>query len=76
MQKKLYEIFTEINPEILNHKNADLIAEGVIDSFDVSTLIIEIEAAFGFEFSIDELVSENFSSVSVIEQLVSRKIED
>jgi acyl carrier protein len=51
----------------------DLLATGVIDSHGVMELVQFLEERFGVSIGDDELVPENFQSLSRIEELVASK---
>ena len=54
-------------------KNIDsqsLITDGLLDSFDIISLITELEEAFDIEIDPEDVVSENFESVDAITALV------
>jgi len=52
-----------------------LIDDSVIDSFDIITLIAEIDDRIGVTIPAEELIPENFNSYAAISALVSR-LED
>lgn len=51
-----------------------LIASGVIDSMGIINLLGFVEEKFSIEISSDELLPENFETLSTITDLVNRKI--
>ncbi len=51
-----------------------LIEQGIVDSSGIMSLISFLEEKFSIEILGDELVPENFESVSTISLLVNRKI--
>ena len=51
-----------------------LIASGVIDSMGIINLLGFVEEKFSIEISSDELLPENFETLSTITNLVNRKI--
>ena len=66
MTQQFIDILTSINPSIFDDENADLFADGIIDSFDVMRIIAELERVFAIEFSIEEVSPENFASAKSI----------
>jgi len=50
----------------------ELIDDGLLESFDVITLIAEIEDQFGIEIPAEEIVPENFNSAEGIWNLCER----
>lgn len=74
MLEKIYEVLGTINGETCHAgENEDLLEAGLIDSFDIVTLVAELEAAFHIEIDGEEITEENFSTVSRIVELVKRK---
>jgi acyl carrier protein len=52
---------------------ADPLASGRLDSVEIEQLVVHLEEEFGVAFTDDELVTENFSALSVLAALVDRK---
>ena len=53
--------------------DSPLMEAGVIDSMGVFHLISFLESEFGIEVQDDDLVPDNFATISNIEQLVARR---
>ena len=68
---KLLEILEDLNPDV-DYKSKKLIDDGIIDSFDVISLVADIDDEFGVSISADELVPENFNSIEAIWQLIEK----
>ena len=51
----------------------DALAQGLLDSLAIEQLIAFLEARFGFTFSDEELVPENFESVAALAHFVDEK---
>ena len=49
-----------------------LIDDGILDSFDVVSIISEIDDAFGVQVRINELDPENFNSIESIWELIQK----
>jgi len=74
MQEKIIKILTDIRPEFdFNQKDVNFIEEGMLDSFDLVTLISELDETFGISITGVDIVPENFSSVEKIENLLKSK---
>ena len=71
----LLEILQEMHDDIdfMTHKT--LIDDKVIDSFDIITLIAEIDDRIGVTIPAEELIPENFNSFDAINALITR-LED
>lgn len=70
--EKLLSILREVNPGIDFEKEKALIDGGILDSFDIVTLVAEIDDAFGVEIPAEALVPENFNSAKAIFALIRR----
>lgn len=70
MKEKIIEIIEDITGEVVE-EDTDLIEEGILDSFDIVSLILELEEAFDVKIDVAELLPENFKSVNTIENLIS-----
>ena len=68
----LMEVLSALKPEIDFEREKELIDEGLLESFDVITLIAEIEEQFGIEIPAEEIVPENFNSAEGIYGLIQR----
>lgn len=64
------EILKGIRPDVDFENETALIDDGILDSFDVVSIISELDDAFGVQVRINELDPENFNSVEAIWQLV------
>lgn len=70
MREQILEILYEVDERI--EEGIDLIEEGIINSFVIVNIIMELEDAFGIEIDAEEVVAENFESVEKIIQLVEK----
>jgi len=72
----LLEILQEMHDDIDFLTHETLIDDNVIDSFDIITLIAEIDDRIGVTIPADELIPENFNSYDAINKLINRLSED
>ena len=70
--EELMEILEALKPEIDFAAEQELIDDGVLESFDVITLIAEIEDQMGIEIPAEEIVPENFNSAEDIWRLCEK----
>ena len=68
--EKLLEILKNIRPDVDFENETALIDDGYLDSFDVVSIISEIDDAFGVQIRINELDPENFNSAEAIWSLI------
>lgn len=64
------QILQEIRPDVDFENETALIDDGILDSFDVVSIISEIDDAFDVQIRITELDPENFNSVESIWNLI------
>ena len=69
--EKLLKILTEVRPDIEFENEKKLMDEGVLDSFDVVSIISELNDAFDINIRVNHLTPENFNSVEAIMALVT-----
>lgn len=70
--EKLLEILKSIRPDINFTKENKLIDEGILDSFDVVSIISELNDEFNISIRVTELLPENFNSVENIYNMCIR----
>ncbi len=51
-----------------------LIESGIIDSLGIMTLLVFLEEKFSLQISGDELIPENFGSITAISDLIDRQL--
>ena len=72
---QLLEILQDMHPDVDFETHTTLIDDKVIDSFDVITLVAEINDQMDIAIPAEELVPENFNSYAALKALITR-IED
>ncbi len=68
--EQLLELLKGIRPDVDFANETALIDDGILDSFDVVSIISELDDAFGVQVRINELDPENFNSIEAIWNLV------
>ena len=68
--EKLMNILKELRPEVDFANEQKLIDNAILDSFDMVSLIGEINEAFDVEISFDEIEPENFNSAERISKMI------
>lgn len=68
--EKLLELLKGIRPDVDFENETTLIDDGILDSFDVVSIISELDDAFGVQVRITELDPENFNSAESIWNLI------
>jgi acyl carrier protein len=66
------EILKDIRPESDFSKSKDFILDGMLDSFDVVTLVAALDQAFSISIDGTEVVPENFRNIDAIRALLEK----
>lgn len=75
--EKLYKILEETRADIDFRNSSDkLIDDGILDSFDLITIVGEISEAFNIDISVSELLPENFNSPEAMMAMIQRIQEE
>ena len=72
MNNLIIEILSSLRPEFDFTQDVDFIEEGMLDSYDVVSLVDEFENRFGFRIDGLDILPENFSSVDRIAALLKK----
>ena len=73
---ELLEILEDIKPNVDFKTCTDLIDGGYLDSFDILSIVSELNDAFGVEISPVDIVPGNFNSADALWKLVQRLGDD
>lgn len=63
---------SEIRPDVDFKKETQLIDGDILDSFDVISIVSEVNDRFGIEINVNDLVPENFNSAEALYRLIVR----
>lgn len=74
--QELIAILEGLHPEVDFQTEDKLIDGKILDSFDIVTLVAEINAAFDVAIPAEELVPENFNSAAALWSLIERLDEE
>lgn len=70
--KKLLEILEDVKPGVDFESSQNMIEEGLIDSFDMINIIANINEKFDIDFSVAEIIPENFETVKSLYDTIER----
>ena len=73
---ELIEILENLHPEVDFDTCTTLIDDKILDSFDIVTLVAEIDAEFDVAIPAEELVPENFNSASALYALIEKLLDE
>lgn len=72
MRETLMGILKDLRPEVEFEKETALIDGGILDSFDIVSLVGGLNDAFDIEIQVEDLLPENFNSVDNMLELVAK----
>jgi acyl carrier protein len=72
----LLNILSEIHPEVDFETEEHLIDNKILDSFDIVTLVAEIDSEYDVAIPAEELLPENFNSAKALYALIERLMEE
>ena len=70
--KELIEILENLHPEVDFATCTTLIDDKILDSFDIISVISEINEEFDVVIPAEEIIPENFNSAQALYDLVTR----
>ena len=74
MRDHILEILTDIRPDIDFEKETKLIDDKILESFDIITIVGELNDAFDIEIGPKELIAENFNSLDALTEMVDELV--
>ncbi|HHU79434.1 MAG TPA: acyl carrier protein [Clostridiales bacterium] len=72
----LLEILEELHPDVDFENCETLIDDKILDSFDIITVISEINAEYDIAIPAEEIIPENFNSAKALYALITRLSDD
>ena len=70
MKEQLMKILTELRPDVDFENESALVTDGILDSFDIVSLVGELNAEFDVTIGVDDLEPENFDTVDAMLELI------
>ena len=67
---RLMEILSEARPDVDFGSETALIDDEILDSFDIISIVTEVNDVFDVEINVEDLVPENFNSAEAIWELI------
>ncbi len=74
--KKLFAILHNLHPDIDYNSHRALMDDSVLDSFDIVSIMAEINKEFKVRIPVEEITPKNFNSVYSIMDMVKRLEDD
>ncbi len=72
----LLKILTDLHPDVDFLSNEKLIDGKVLDSFDIVTIIAEVDSAYGVAIPAEEITPDNFNSAKSLYELIERLVDE
>ena len=72
MEEKILSILKELRPKFDFEESKNFIEDGYLDSFDIITLVSELETTFDIVISGLDVLPENFETVKDICNIVNK----
>lgn len=70
--ERLLEILQQIRSDIDFEKETTLVDDGVLDSFDIVSIVSELTMEYDIDISIDDMTAENFNSAAAMHEMILR----
>lgn len=67
--EKLLAVLQEIRPDINFEKELSLVDDGLLDSFDIVSIVSELNDLYNISIRVTELQPENFNSAAAIHNM-------
>lgn len=68
----LRKILSSLHPDVDFDRETDLASDGILDSFDIVTILAEVHGEYGISIPVEELTPENFASLRSLYALIQR----
>lgn len=72
---KMIAVLKTIRPDVDFVNEKKLIDDGILDSFDIIQVVMELNEAFDVEINVEDLEPDNFNTVEAMWELVT-KLQD
>lgn len=72
MDQKILAILKDIKPDEAFEESSDFLEDGLLDSFDIVTLVGDLEAQFSVVVSALDIRPQYFKSIASIRELVQK----
>lgn len=74
--EELLEILSEIRPDVDFETETELIDGKILNSFDIVSIVGDVNDEFDIEISAADLVPENFNSAKAMYEMICRLQEE
>ena len=74
--ERLIQPMNEIRPDIDFETAEGLIDDDILDSFDIISIVSEVNDQFGIEINVNDLLPENFNTAGALFELITRMLDE
>lgn len=75
MEEKIIAMLNEVNEEIMTYSGPNMVADEVVDSFELIEIISRLEDTFDIEIDAADIIEENFGNkeriIAYVKELIS-----
>lgn len=72
MKNKIIEILNSVRPEFDFSQETDFISRGLLDSFDMVSLVTTLDEQFSISIDGTDILPENFETLESIENVLKK----
>ena len=72
----LRNILEQLHPDVDFAAEDKLIDKGILDSFDIVTIVAEVDAQWDVQIGAEDLIPENFNSAQALYALVEKLMDE
>lgn len=69
---QVLEILAEVRPDVDFENETKLIDDGILDSFDIITIVSEFNEEFDVDIDVEDLEPENFNTYKAMWELIEK----
>lgn len=73
--EKLIKILSEVRPDLDFETETQLVDSGVLDSFDMVSIVAAISETYGVDIKGKDLTPANFNSAKAILELINKEVQ-
>ena len=75
MRNKILNVLAIVRPEFDFNESENFIEDGLLDSFDIVTLVSSLDEEFKISIQGEEIIHDNFVNLSSIEDLLNKYLD-
>lgn len=70
--EQLINVLKTVRPDVDFENEKKLIDDGILDSFDIIQVVVELNEAFDVEINVEDLEPDNFNTVEAMWELIQK----